>query len=51
LIVLPAAVSEVGGRLRVSFGPPFVPTIPASRSERDEEVSTQVMAAIARLLP
>lgn len=48
--VLPTAVSESGGRLRVSFGPTFVPTIPASRAERDAAVSRQVMDAIARLL-
>lgn len=48
--VLPAAVAESDGRLRVSFGPLFVPTIPASRAERDTAVARQVMAAIARLL-
>lgn len=51
MTVLPAAVSEPGGRLRVRFGPAFVPTIPADRAERDRAVSAQVMAAIARLLP
>ncbi len=49
--VLPAAVTESGGRLCVSFGPLFVPDIPASRAERDAAVAGQVMAAIARLLP
>ena len=49
--VLPAAVTEAGGRLRVSFGPSFVPAIPASRAERDPAVARQVMDAIARLLP
>lgn len=49
--VLPAAVSEVGGRLRVAFGPPFTPTIPGDRAARDGAVAAQVMDAIARLLP
>jgi len=48
--VLPAAVTESGGRLRVSFGLPFVPTIPASKAERDAAVAEQVMAAIARVM-
>lgn len=50
MTLLPAAVSEPGGRLRVRFGPAFVPTIPTNRAERDRAVSEQVMAAIARLL-
>lgn len=51
MAVLPAAVSEPGGRLRVRFGSAFVPAIPTTRHERDRAVSAQVMAAIARLLP
>ena len=51
LPVLPVGVAEVGGRLRVSFGPPFVPEIPPDRARRDRAVARQVMAAIARQLP
>jgi hypothetical protein len=51
LPVLPVGVTERGGRLSVSFGPLFVPEIPASRTERDLAVAQQVMAAIARQLP
>jgi len=50
MTVLPAAVSEADGRLRVRFGPAFVPAIPENRAERDRVVAAQVMAAIARLL-
>ncbi len=48
--VLPAAVYETEGRLRVRFGPPFVPAVPADRAARDRAVAAQVMDAIARLL-
>ena len=51
LAVLPVGVSEWGGRLRVSFGPVFVPQIPLARKERDRAVARQVMKAIARQLP
>ena len=51
LPVLPVGVSEHGGYLRVSFGPLFVPHLPADRAERDRAVARQVMAAIARQLP
>jgi 1-acyl-sn-glycerol-3-phosphate acyltransferase len=51
LAVLPVGVSEWGGRLRVSFGPVFVPRIPLARKERDRAVARQVMEAIARQLP
>jgi len=51
LPVLPAGVAEAEGRLRVSFGPPFVPQIPPDRAERDRAVAWQVMTAIARQLP
>ena len=51
LPVLPVGVAEEGGRLRVSFGPVFIPAIPERRAERDQEVSRQVMAAISRQLP
>lgn len=51
LPVLPVAVVEHAGRLRLSFGPAFVPEIPPRHAGRDELVSDQVMAALARLLP
>jgi len=51
LPVLPVGVAEAEGRLRVSFGPPFVPQTPPDRAERDRAVAQQVMAAIARQLP
>jgi 1-acyl-sn-glycerol-3-phosphate acyltransferase len=51
LPVLPVGVAEQGGRLRISFGCPFVPEIPPARVDRDTAVSQQVMAAIARQLP
>jgi len=51
LPVLPVGVTERRGRLSVSFGPLFVPEIPASRIERDLAVAQQVMAAIAQQLP
>ncbi|MDH7475444.1 MAG: 1-acyl-sn-glycerol-3-phosphate acyltransferase [Anaerolineae bacterium] len=51
LPVLPVGVAEAGGRLRVSFGPLFVPEIPPERDERDRMVARQVMAAIVRQLP
>lgn len=50
LPVLPVAVYEFGGRLRVSVGTPFVPEIPADHASRDACVSHQVMAAIAEQL-
>jgi 1-acyl-sn-glycerol-3-phosphate acyltransferase len=50
LIVLPVGVSETAGRLRVSFGPAFVPDIPSERGEQDRVVTQQVMNAIARQL-
>lgn len=49
--MLPVAVTETGGQLRVRFGSPFVPAIPARRDTRDRAVAAQVMDAIARLLP
>jgi 1-acyl-sn-glycerol-3-phosphate acyltransferase len=51
LPVLPVGVTEQGGRLRVSFGPVFVPEVPRIRAERDGAVARQVMDAIARQLP
>jgi hypothetical protein len=51
LPLLPAGVSEVAGRLRVSFGPLFVPDMPARQAGRDRLVARQVMEAIARQLP
>ncbi len=50
LPVLPVGVYEVAGRLRVSFGPTFVPEIPAERRSRDASVSRQVTAAIEEQL-
>jgi 1-acyl-sn-glycerol-3-phosphate acyltransferase len=50
LPVLPVGVAEAEGRLRVSFGLPFVPEVPSDRAERDRAVARQVMAAIARQL-
>jgi 1-acyl-sn-glycerol-3-phosphate acyltransferase len=50
LPVLPVGVKEVEGRLRLSFGPAFVPEIPAGRGERDRVVARQVMEAIGRQL-
>ena len=51
LPVLPVAVAEHGGRLRLAFGPTFAPEIPPRRDGRDRLVSEQVMAALGRLLP
>jgi 1-acyl-sn-glycerol-3-phosphate acyltransferase len=51
LPLLPAGISETAGRLRISFGPLFVPEVPTRREERDQAVSRQVMEAIARQLP
>jgi hypothetical protein len=48
--ILPVGICEVNGKLRVSFGPVFVPDIPPVRTRRDEVVTEQVMRAIARLL-
>ena len=50
LPVLPVGVAEREGRLRLSFGPTFVPDIPAGRGERDRVVARQVMEAIGRQL-
>lgn len=50
LTVLPVGVTEKVGRLRLSFGPAFVPQIPSSRDEQDRVVTQQVMNAIARQL-
>ena len=47
LPVLPVGVMEVEGRLRVSFGPVFVPRVPSDRAEQDRAVAEQVMNAIA----
>lgn len=50
LPVLPVGVVEREGRLCLSFGPTFVPYIPAERGERDRVVARQVMEAIGRQL-
>lgn len=49
--VLPVGIAEEEGRLRLSFGAPFVPAIPSRRADRDRAVIAQVMAAIAAQLP
>jgi hypothetical protein len=51
LPVLPVAMTEEDGRLRISFGQVFHPKIPARRAERDLAVAEQVMDAIAHQLP
>jgi hypothetical protein len=51
LPVLPVAVAEHQGRLRVAFGHLFRPQVPAQRGLRDTSVSKQVMEAIARQMP
>lgn len=50
LPVLPVGVRESGGRVRVSFGPPFEPEVPARQEGRDRAVAWQVMEAIGRQL-
>ncbi|MBN1811406.1 MAG: 1-acyl-sn-glycerol-3-phosphate acyltransferase [Anaerolineae bacterium] len=50
LPVLPTGVTETVGRLRISFGPAFIPQIPSGRGEQDRVVMQQVMSAIARQL-
>jgi 1-acyl-sn-glycerol-3-phosphate acyltransferase len=50
LPVLPVGVGERGGRLTVSFGPPFTPQTPPRRADRDNAVAQQVMDAIAQQL-
>jgi len=50
LPVLPVGITELEGRLRVSFGPLFEPEIPPDRAERDQTVARQVMAAIESTL-
>ena len=49
--MLPVGVSEMDDRLVISFGPTFIPALPAARAERDAAVSGQIMTAIARRLP
>jgi len=51
LPVLPVGVAEQTGRLRLSFGPLFIPQVPPDRDERDRAVTRQVMAAIVAELP
>jgi 1-acyl-sn-glycerol-3-phosphate acyltransferase len=48
LPVLPVGVGERDGRLTVSFGPRFTPSIPPRRADRDAAVAQQAMEAIAR---
>jgi 1-acyl-sn-glycerol-3-phosphate acyltransferase len=50
LPILPVSISEPRGALRVSFGPVFVPEIPAGGQEQDRTVARQVMEAIAAQL-
>ncbi len=47
LPVLPVGVTERGGRMRISFGETFLPSVPPRRVERDRAVARQVMEAIA----
>jgi len=51
LPILPVGLAEDAGKLRISFGPLFVPEIPRQRAERDRHVAHQVMRAIAAQLP
>jgi hypothetical protein len=51
LVVLPVGVTETAGRLRVSFGPTFIPEVPSERGKRDRVVARQVMDAIALCIP
>jgi hypothetical protein len=50
LPVLPAGFRESLHRLRVSFGPAFVPKVPQRGAERDKVVIDQVMDAISAQL-
>jgi hypothetical protein len=50
LPILPVGVTELGGRLRISFGQLFVPEIPRSRIGRDRMIAQEVMRAIATQL-
>ncbi len=50
LPILAVGVTERGGRLRISFGRPFVPKIPPSRAGHDRVIAQQVMRAIANQL-
>lgn len=50
LQVLPVGVYESGGALHLSFGRVFQPVIPLEKASRDQEVSSQVRAAIQALL-
>jgi hypothetical protein len=50
LPVLPVGITEAEGKLCVSFGPVFVPEVPAHRAERDQAVIRQVMDSVAQQL-
>ena len=47
--ILPVALSEPQGCLRVSFGSPFIPVGPAQKAQRDDVVARQVMETIRNL--
>jgi hypothetical protein len=49
--LLPVAIHEADGRLRIRFGPTFVPEVPTDRAARDRAVAAQVMDAIRHLMP
>lgn len=51
LPILPVGVVGYQGRVRLSFGPLFTPTIPADCTQRDRAVSAQVMHAIGAEIP
>jgi hypothetical protein len=48
--LLPVAIHEADGRLRIRFGPTFVPEVPTDRAVRDRAVAAQVMDAIRHLM-
>ena len=51
LPILPVGVVGYQGRVCLSFGPLFIPTIPADCTRRDRAVSAQVMHAIGAEIP
>ena len=51
LPILPVGVAGYRGRVHLSFGPLFIPTIPADCTRRDRAVSAQVMHAIGAEIP
>ncbi len=50
--ILPVGLAEIGGVLRVRFGPPFALQVPKGpKEERDNAARQKVMVAVGRLLP